>query len=200
MTTVEQPTVRASIRERTRAALLRAGVDTLVRNPLATLSDVADAAGVSRATLHRYFIDRPALVAAIEAVAIAAFDEAIADARLAEGTGLGAIRRLTVELIARLDTLIWWFGTAHRTGPDGKDANPQDEPYSLPGMVAFRSAIERGIEDGSIDPEMTPAWIETVMSSILIGTHLAPEPGYLSVAEARAAALRTIQKALAPVG
>ncbi|MFN8629266.1 MAG: TetR family transcriptional regulator [Chloroflexota bacterium] len=45
----------------TRRALLEAGRRTLTANPAAALADVAAEAGVSRATVYRYFDSRAAL-------------------------------------------------------------------------------------------------------------------------------------------
>ncbi|HZC09115.1 MAG TPA: helix-turn-helix domain-containing protein, partial [Mycobacterium sp.] len=47
---------------RTRAAILAATASVLARNRSATLPDIADAAGVGRTTLHRYFADRERLI------------------------------------------------------------------------------------------------------------------------------------------
>ena len=47
-----------------RQALLDAAIDTFARNPGASLSDVANRAGVGRASLHRHFRSRSDLVAA----------------------------------------------------------------------------------------------------------------------------------------
>lgn len=47
---------------RTRARILAAAVRLLAQNPRSTLGDIANAAGVSRSTLHRHFEGRSALV------------------------------------------------------------------------------------------------------------------------------------------
>ena len=60
-----------------RAAIVEAGITALADNPEASLSAIADAAGVSRATLHRYFPDRQALIDTISLQAIQETDAAV---------------------------------------------------------------------------------------------------------------------------
>lgn len=60
-----------------RAAIAEAGITALADNPAASLSAIADAAGVSRATLHRYFPDRQALIDAVSLQAIRETDAAV---------------------------------------------------------------------------------------------------------------------------
>ncbi|MEM1263100.1 MAG: TetR family transcriptional regulator [Pseudomonadota bacterium] len=68
MTTSSQTTVDA---------LLDAGFQVFSRNPGANLADVAAAAGVTRATLHRYFPSRELLVQRLATQAIAEMDAAV---------------------------------------------------------------------------------------------------------------------------
>ena len=53
--------LRPSVKE----AIIDAAIDTLARNPGASLSEIASRAGVGRASLHRHFSSRGDLVAAI---------------------------------------------------------------------------------------------------------------------------------------
>src|SRR5690625_7646568 len=75
----------------------------------APMTDIAEAAGVSRSTLHRYFPDRTALRDAMDELAQSAWIDAVRSARLEEGSGLEAFRRLCAELLGRLDVLAWWM-------------------------------------------------------------------------------------------
>ena len=60
-----------------RTAIVEAGITALADNAEASLSAIADAAGVSRATLHRYFPDRQALTDTISLQAIQETDAAV---------------------------------------------------------------------------------------------------------------------------
>lgn len=63
--------------QRSRLALLDAGIDLLLTNPNASLSDVASYAGVGRATLYRHFDSREALIQAIAQESLEKTDEVL---------------------------------------------------------------------------------------------------------------------------
>src|SRR6185437_15552291 len=69
--------------EQNRAAIIRAAITVLNGNPVASIEDVAKAAGVSRQTVYAHFASREALLDAVfehaAADAIAAFDAADLD-------------------------------------------------------------------------------------------------------------------------
>ncbi|MEX3106905.1 MULTISPECIES: TetR/AcrR family transcriptional regulator [unclassified Streptomyces] len=78
--------------------VLRTAAALLTRKATATMDEVAKAAGIGRATLHRHFAGRDALVRALEAHGIEECETALDAARLDEGTAEDALRRLVREL------------------------------------------------------------------------------------------------------
>ncbi len=68
------------LRPSTRQAVLDAAVDTLARNPGASLSEIASRAGVGRASLHRHFSSRGDLIAAASQQCMDEIDAATAAA------------------------------------------------------------------------------------------------------------------------
>ena len=76
---------RKALRPPVKEAIIDAAIDTLARNPGASLSEIAARAGVGRASLHRHFSSRGDLVTAITGQCMddidAATDEAVAGAR-----------------------------------------------------------------------------------------------------------------------
>lgn len=69
--------MKTSIRPPTRDAIIDAAFAVLSKNPSAALSEVAERAGVGRATLHRHFASRDDLVRALALQANQEMDEAI---------------------------------------------------------------------------------------------------------------------------
>ena len=65
------------IRPDTSAAIIEAAFEVFSANPSASLSVVADRAGVGRATLHRYFPGRRELMRALAKLAIEELDMAV---------------------------------------------------------------------------------------------------------------------------
>ena len=78
---------RKALRPPVREAIMDAAIDTLARNPGASLSEIAARAGVGRASLHRHFPSRGDLVTAITRQCMdeidAVTDQAVGDARTA---------------------------------------------------------------------------------------------------------------------
>ena len=65
---------------KTELALLNAGFAVLSRNPGASLAEVAEAADVGRATLHRYYSSRADLLSALARHAMRELDDAVSQA------------------------------------------------------------------------------------------------------------------------
>lgn len=78
--------------------VLRTAAALLTRKATATMDEVAKAAGISRATLHRHFAGRDALVRALESLGIAECEAALDAARPDEGPARDAVHRLVREI------------------------------------------------------------------------------------------------------
>ncbi|UMO99431.1 TetR/AcrR family transcriptional regulator [Amycolatopsis sp. EV170708-02-1] len=73
------------VRARTRRAILDAAIETLIKQPSATLADIAAAANVGRTTVHRYFAERSDLIDAISHDALDKVSQSTERARLDDG-------------------------------------------------------------------------------------------------------------------
>lgn len=81
-----------------REQVLRSAAALLTRKSTATMDEVAKAAGIGRATLHRHFAGRDALVRALENLGIQEFEAALDAAALDEGGAPEALRRLVAAV------------------------------------------------------------------------------------------------------
>ncbi|GGA61769.1 TetR family transcriptional regulator [Pseudoclavibacter endophyticus] len=184
--------------ERTRRAIVEAGIAVLAANPGASIGEIAAKAAVSRSTFHRYFSDKAALKKAAADLAAEAWHTAVERARLAEGTGLEAYRRLCTELLDRLPALVWWMSN---DGSEDAPSRPEDEDETDRKIAAM---LRRGHEDGSIDAQLSVEWISNSVWAVLYAVYFIPAEthGRLSGFEVRQQALRTLLKAAAadPVG
>ncbi|MGX2998223.1 TetR/AcrR family transcriptional regulator [Streptomyces sp. JNUCC 64] len=74
--------------------VLRSAAALLTRKATATMDEVAKAAGIGRATLHRHFAGRDALIRALEDLGLRECEAALQEARVDEDTAEEALRRL----------------------------------------------------------------------------------------------------------
>lgn len=174
-------------RERTRKAILRAAIGVLTGNPGAAVGEVAEAAGVARSTLHRYYPDRAALEAAVGAFVLAEYAGAIRRARPDEGTGLDAYTRLCGELLDAQEVFAWWI-----RGNAGDELDAETEEDRLVAGI-----VDRGHADGSIDRLLDAEWITNhIWCGLFAAFHLPETPGR-TPREAREMCLRTLVKTAA---
>jgi AcrR family transcriptional regulator len=183
---------RTGVRDRTRAAILSASASVLARDRGATLADVADAAGVGRTTLHRYFPDREELVGAVVEDSLAVLGRAVEDAALEQGPPLEAIRRLVSAMVDVGDRLLFLFGDPRvmegYEGPAGEDGSDR----------AVVGLIERGQAAGVLDPEVSAAWIQHVLWALVYTAAEAAGKGALPRHGVTSTVIRTLEHGIRP--
>ncbi|MEM8616850.1 MAG: helix-turn-helix domain-containing protein [Pseudomonadota bacterium] len=87
------------LRPPTRTAIIEAAFEIFSRDPSASLSEVSERAGVGRATLHRHFPSRDALVRALALIAIEEMDAAADAATAGAPNYTTAFQRMLSALI-----------------------------------------------------------------------------------------------------
>ncbi|MEL7978295.1 helix-turn-helix domain-containing protein [Isoptericola sp. F-RaC21] len=185
MTEVHGAETRA--RARTRRAIVEAAVRELARDAATSLGQIADAAGVGRTTLHRYFPDRAALLDAVATETVARLTDAQARARLEEGDAREALLRLCPEYLLLGDLLTLLFtGVVPDAVLDGQGAAP------LAALVA------RGHREGSIDRELDVEWAVGVVWAQLYLAWATLREGQAARRDVVPMLVRTVDKALAP--
>ncbi|MHC0428631.1 TetR/AcrR family transcriptional regulator [Streptomyces sp. O3] len=144
-----------------REHVLRAAAELLTRRATATMDEVAKAAGISRATLHRQFAGRDALVKALEELGLRQLEETLDRARLDEGDASGALRRLVVEVQPVAGFLA--FLVTENQLFEGEQQHPGwtriDE--------RFAALFRRGQEAGEFRIDLTPAWLTEALYGLI---------------------------------
>lgn len=135
-----------------RDALIEAGFSVLHSNPGATLADVATAAGVGRATLHRYFASRELLVRELAQIAMDEMDVAVDEACRDSASAADALRDSLTALVPLGD----------RYGFLMMESLEQDETI----MAEFdriqretEELVGAAVEEGAFDPLVPVSWI-----------------------------------------
>lgn len=144
-----------------RAHVLRSAAALLTRKSTATMDEVAKAAGISRATLHRHFAGRDALVRALEALGIEESDAALDRARLDEGPAENALRRFVKEIEPAAGLLAFLY-TENQLF-EGEEQNAGWSRIDERVSALFR----RGQQGGEFRIDLAPAWLTEALFGLL---------------------------------
>jgi AcrR family transcriptional regulator len=147
----------------------------------ANLADVAAAAGVSRATLYRYYPNRKALLQALATHALTELANRLNAAGLERATVKDGIERLARALVAvgdRYAVLVRW------------DAQIQPDEAGAERLVRapMRAVFERGIASGHLRQDLPANVLQELFSGTLIAALKLTQRHQLGPEEASAAA------------
>jgi AcrR family transcriptional regulator len=166
--------------DRATAAILDAAAHALAEHGSRTnMADVAAAAGVSRATLYRYFPDREALLDALASHALADAAARLADAGLERASVEEAIERIVRALTAVGDRYAVLAGE-----------QVQGDPDEIERLVAapMRAVFTRGIESGLLRQDLPAEVLLELFGGALVAALKLTQRGQLGLEEASAAA------------
>ncbi|EPD96473.1 hypothetical protein HMPREF1486_00885 [Streptomyces sp. HPH0547] len=161
-----------------RDALLATAADVLTRRPTSSMDDIAKAAGISRATLHRHFAGRDALIRALEQLGLSRLEAALDAARPDEGNADEALRRV----IAEAEPLAGFLGFL-------VTENQLFEPGEQhPGWTRIDERISalfrRGQHEGSFRIDLTPAWLTEALYALITASAWAVQDGRVAARDA----------------
>jgi AcrR family transcriptional regulator len=181
----------SNTRARTRRAILDAAVRVLSQHTSASLSEVAAAAGVGRTTMHRYFPERADLLTGISNDLLEQVAAATERARPEAGPAVAALERLCQAYFALGDGLLLTLNEPHLfTDPAWNEESEPDR--------ALLRLVERGHAEGTIDPDLSPVWVQNVLWSLLYAAWMHARDNDVPEHDALALCLRTLRKAVAP--
>ncbi|MBL8157038.1 MAG: helix-turn-helix transcriptional regulator, partial [Anaerolineae bacterium] len=87
------PKLDISTKDERRAELLNAAAELLATHPSASLAEIADYAGIGKATLHRYYASREDLMLALGFRALEMISQAISSSEPERGSATEALNR-----------------------------------------------------------------------------------------------------------
>jgi len=165
---------------RTMAAILDAAAHALSEHGRsANMANVAEAAGISRATLYRYYPDRDALLEALSVQALAHAAAGLADAGLERAPVEEAIERIVRALTAVGDRYAVLVREQVRS-----------DPGEIERLVAapMRAVFARGIESGLFRQDLPADVLLKLFGGALVAALKLIQHGRLGLEEASAAA------------
>jgi TetR/AcrR family transcriptional repressor of mexCD-oprJ operon len=155
-----QPAPRQALQQRVSTAILDAAARVLVgRGEQASMSDVAAAAGVARATVYRYFPSRQALLDELARLAVRDAAERLASARIEEVAAQEGVRRAIRALVDVGDYFV--VLARERVQPDAEEFER--------GLAApLRRLFERGAAAGEIRPDIPSSWLTNSLVGLVV--------------------------------
>ena len=180
--------------QRNIAAILDAATECLSRDPAASTSEIAKAAGVGRVTLYGHFPSRAELVDAVFVHAIEGGEDTLGQVDLS-GDPRDALARLiesSWHLVDRYRSLLL---AAQDTLPPGRVQELHADP-----MARVERLLERGRKDGAFRTDLPTSWLVSVMHNVMHGAAGEIHAGRLTPDKAAGYITATLLAAFAPPG
>lgn len=172
-------------------ALAAATARHLALAPAASMHELADAAGVSRATLFRRFPSRGALVAELCEAATRAYARAVDESEPEDGTPTEALAR-TVAALGRLASVVGLLGLQ----PLSEHVEASLLAQTAQADDRLRRLVRRGQESGAFRVEVDPEWVLTMLIWLMVGAADSVRLGRLTVGSAQRHLVDTLAGAL----
>ncbi|MFF0268980.1 TetR/AcrR family transcriptional regulator [Kribbella sp. NPDC004536] len=187
-------TTRRADAQRNIAAILTAAAECLSRNPAASTSEIAKAAGVGRVTLYGHFPSRAELVDAVFVQAIAIGEETLGQVDLT-GEPRAALARLIDSSWQLVDQFRALLIAAEEALPPGRVRELHADP-----MARVERLIERGRAEGDFRTDLPTSWLVSVMHNVMHGAAGDILAGRISSADAAPYITATLLAAYTPPG
>lgn len=148
--------------KRSRRALLDAAIELLLKNPQASLSDIANHAGVGRATLYRQFESREQLIQELALESLVITDkvvEPIKQRQLSAKLTLTEMLKVLMPLADRYHFILSIWSIAEQDDEVMEIYNSQ--------LNKLAALIERAKQEGSVRSSLDTAWIVCLFDSVI---------------------------------
>lgn len=174
-----------SLRLSSRDAIIEAAFAVFSKNPSAALADVAERAGVGRATLHRHFASRDDLMQALSKIAIKEMDDAVVLA-CADATSYSEVARLALQALIPL-------GDRHGfLALEGETDDPELQAAYAKEQRETAEMVDAAKGEGLFDTSVPTAWIVQAFDHLMYAGWESVKAGETTQDQAAALAWRTL--------
>jgi TetR/AcrR family transcriptional repressor of mexCD-oprJ operon len=157
-----------------RDSVLLSAVGLLSRQPSASMDEIARAAGISRATLHRMFPGRDTLLHEVATLALDRMAAALDAAAIDEDDPVEAVRRLADVVIPEASVAAFLTGESRLF----EDTAISEAWERMDARVA--ALFLRGQQSGAFRVELPAAWLSEAFFDLLAGVGWAVQEGRLA--------------------
>lgn len=191
MASVAKPANRRADARANKARILDAAIDCLGRDPGASVSEIARAAGVGRVTLYGHFSSREEMIDAAFARVIAEGDRVLEAVDLSADPpdALRALIESSWLLVARSLTVL---DAAEAALPPGRVQELHARPAER-----VEELVRRGQADGSFRTDLPAGWLVSVLHHVMHGAAGDINAGRLDADDAAAYISATVLPAFA---
>ncbi|TPV95095.1 MAG: TetR/AcrR family transcriptional regulator [Myxococcales bacterium FL481] len=178
--------------EETREAILDSAAAVLAANPRASLSDIATAASIGRATLHRHFSSRNDLVITLARASIQAIDAACAHIDYHGQSAADSLRE-TIEAIVPLGARYSFLAY------QGEVLEDEQVRAELTRQVeSVRALVEALKLEGGVGLDVPTAWVVATIDALIYAGWLEVHRKSIAARDVAGLVLRTITAGLGP--
>lgn len=174
-------------------AVLDAAASCLSRDPDASVTDIARAAGVGRVTVYGHFPSRADLVDAVVGHAMQLADVALEVEDFEHGAAPDALERLIRSSWRQLERQRRLLPVAHRYLSPSRIRAHHD-----PALARVERLIARGRQDATFRTDLSCGWLVAVFYSVLHSAAEEVDAGRLDPDTAADALAATLRSAFAP--
>lgn len=157
--------------KRSRTAIIEAGLECLNQNNEASLTDIANQAGVGRATLYRLFETKEQLISAIAEQCLHSFDTATEHVESEADSALDAIRLLFIAIMPLSSQLQFLMNLDNLM-----DTDPALQAIYKRQKQEMADIIELAKQEGSIKQSIPTLWIVNLIDNLFY-------PAWLMISE-----------------
>ena len=172
----------------TRQAIVEAAFDVFGRDPSAPLSQIAEAAGVGRATLHRQFAGREALMHALVLQAGRELDAVAEKAAAGAHSHSEALEKIMTAVVALGDRQ-WFLAREHA---DHETQDPQQSKRER----EFRELMEQAQKEGLFPAACPVEWAIKVFDHLVYAAWIQVRDGHATPGQAARLAWSTFTDGL----
>ena len=176
----------------TRSRIMATAKQVFARNPQATLEQVAEAAGLGRATLFRYFPNKKALTRTLTYEAIRTCSEALAPLATSSAPPLEKFAQ-AVQALAPLGAAFHFL-----TYEPWHSDDPEVEAAYSRYLTQWSALLAELRAAGSIDPTLSEYWVTNVLDVLLYAGWEGIHAGEVAPRQVAALVLRTFFHGVEP--